>query len=327
MKVVACIKCFNEQDYIYEAIKSVYDYVDKIYVIESCFEGMEKIVHPTRMREPGLSGDDTSISIDYMMRHQDPDDKITWEKLGFVNGDQTIIYNKFVDSVEVGDHIWMVDADEVYQEELARWIRFKIDTGSYHAFWLPNRLYWKDFYHRRTDPGWCRPHQRCYMKVAETCHYAERNLDVRWTDPSGNIYGFGIPPKASRFRGQEFNVFVGDGDVFAYHHYAYVRTEQRMLEKLVSQYIQNEEPLRADEYNHCRNFRDPIEFKIETHPWFTQEYPDDLVEVSLDEHPAIMTDNLWKDYRWTPGGTTIGYEAARAALGWEAPVHVSEVGI
>lgn len=309
MKVVACIKCFNEADYISESIKSIYPYVDKIIVIESCFQGMERIIHPSRMRSPGLSGDDTYLILSYLMTHQDPDSKIEYRPIGYIHGDQTIIYNMFVDSVEVGDYVWMVDADEVYQPELAEWIRSKIDAQEIHAFWLPNRLFWKDFHHRHTDPGWCRAHQRCYMKVDESAHYIERNLDVRWTDDAGNIYGFGKPPKTTRYRGQEYRTFVGEDDERAYYHYAYIRTSQRMLEKLVSQYIQNEEPLKSGEYNHCQNFRDPIEFKLMTHPWFTNADIDDVTAVP-DTHPDAMKNHFFRNYIWNLSERLLQYEDA-----------------
>ena len=311
MKVIACIKLFNEEDYITECLYAIYPYVDRIIILESCFDAMAKIVRTDRMRNLGLSGDSTHEKI---IGFADYAGKIEYHQLGFTNGDQTIIYNQFVDSADVGDYIWMVDADEVYQSDLCEWIRLQIDHEKYHAFWLPNKLFWHSFSHRRTDPGWCRPHQRIYMKVDESAHYAERNLDVRWEDSAGNTYGFGKPPKMTHYKGSDYHTFVGELGIHAYHHYAYVRTPQRMLEKLVSQYLQNEEPLKDSEYKHCQQYRDAIEFKIMTHPWFTGLELDDVEPYDRANHPVWMKDNPWYHEQWNQQRSTIGYEEASNML-------------
>jgi hypothetical protein len=135
-----------------------------------------------------------------------------------------------------------------------------------------------------------------------------------------NIYGFGMPPKTTHYRGKDYNTFVGDSDEYAYHHFAYVRTPQRMLEKLVSQYIQNEEPLRDSEYNHCQNFRDP-------HPWFINEDVDDLALVHPSELPSRMLNNAWSQMVWSGNPERLSYDEARNLLGWQPPIQVREAGI
>lgn len=311
MKVIACIKLFNEEDYISECLYGIYPYVDKIIILESCFGAMGRIVRADRMRAPGLSGDGT---LDKVKAFDDYAGKIEYREVGFINGDQTILYNEFVGSADVGDYLWMVDADEVYQSDLCDWIRVQIDDERYHAFWLSSKLFWHSFSHRRTEPGWCRSHQRIYMKVDESAHYVERNLDVRWKDDAGNVYGFGKPPKATHYRGRNYRTFVGELDIHAYNHYAYVRTPQRMLEKVVSQYLQNEEPLRDSEYRHCQQYRDAIEFKIMTHPWFTCLDLEDVEPYHREHHPVWMKDNPWYHEQWNQLRSTIGYEEACAML-------------
>jgi hypothetical protein len=234
--------------------------------------------------------------------------------VGFLGGDQSIIYNDFVSHADVGDTIWMVDDDEVYSEKLAQRLETWIRDQTYHAIWLPSIVFWHDFYHIRPDHGE-RPHQRIYMKLDESAHYIERNLDVRWNDDSGNIYGYGIPPKSSVYRGETYSVLVGDSSL-AYHHYAYVRSVQRMLEKTVSQYIQNIEPMGGPEVEHCKRYRDPIEFKIETHSWFTNHDPEKIEKFS-GSHPDLMKFRVfprWIEQEWDEDRIPIDYEQAKALL-------------
>ena len=319
MRIIAFIKTFNGEDYITEAVASIYNHVDEVVIADCCFGAMEKIVHPSRITAGGLSSPAARAAMDAI---PDPDNKITRWDIGNLGGDQTIIYNQFVQHADVGDAIWLVDDDEVYPEALAQKLAAWIREGTYHAVWLPSRVYWHDFYHTRLDYGQL-PHQRIYVKLDDSCHYVERNLDVRWLDSNGGIYGFGKPPKELYYKGQKYESFVGtmsgDNEMW-YYHYAYVRTIQRMLEKCVSQYIQNVEPERGDEWRHCQKYRDAIEFKIETYSWFTNHESGEIAyEYSV--HP--LQDHKWADRRWDTGRVAIDYKQARLLLGWEPPVNVN----
>lgn len=310
MRIIACIKTFNGEDYIREAVGAVYKHVDEVVIADCCFDAMAKIVHPSRISAGGLSGPAARAAIDTI---PDPDAKITRWDVGFLNGDQTIIYTKFAKYADVGDAIWLIDDDEIYCESVAAQLKMWIREGRYHAVWLPSKIYWHDFYHIRPDHGQL-AHQRIYVKLDESCHYVERSLDVRWTDGAGNIYGYGKPPKGLHFKGREYKSFVGtlsgDHEIW-YYHYAYVRTIQRMLEKSVSQYIQNVEPEQGDEWQHCQKYRDPIEFKIETHPWFTSH---DFEKVEKTDDWQPLQNHKWSRQHWDEKRIEIDYRQARLLL-------------
>jgi len=311
MRIFACIKVFNEEDYISECIDSIYNFCDRIIVIDSCFAGMEKIVRTDRVNPNGGSGDDT---LSLLRNYPDTEGKIEIRERGFIHGDQTVIYNEFVQSVDVGDAVWMIDGDEVYPAKVARKVRLALDNDI-HAIWMPSRIYWHDFSHIRNGAGWEKAHQRVYVKLHESAYYEERTLDVKWKDDVGNIYGFGIPPKTTHYRGKDYNVLMGtlDEDSFWYHHYAYVKSDQRMLEKLVSQYYQNEAPKEDAEWNHCKQFADPVEFKIMTHPFFTNLDFKELRQIEKNCQPLLMM-NKWCSHDWNQKRSTIDYQTALGLL-------------
>lgn len=321
--IIACVKTFNGEDFIAEAVASIYNHVDKVIIADCCFDAMAKIVHPSRIGLHGLSAAEARATIKAI---PDPESKITVWDIGFLNGEQTIIYNEFVNHADVGDAIWLLDDDEIYSEPVAAQLEAWIREERYHAVWLPSRIYWHDFYHIRPDHGQL-AHQRIYVKLDESCHYVERNLDVRWLDAQGFIYGYGKPPKKLRYKGIDYQTFVGtisgENEMW-YYHYAYVRTTQRMLEKCVSQYIQNVEPEEGDEWRHCQKYRDPIEFKVETYPWFTNH---DSENVQKSDEWQPLENHKWSTQHWNEDRIAIDYEQARGLLGWKPPINVNTVNI
>ncbi|MHA2265110.1 MAG: hypothetical protein ACXAEN_22175 [Candidatus Thorarchaeota archaeon] len=86
-----------------------------------------------------------------------------------------------------------------------------------------------------------------------------------------------------------------------------------MLEKTVSQYIQNVEPVGGPEVEHCRRYRDPLEFKIETHSWFTNHDPENVEKFS-GLHPDLMLDHEWLELLWNEDRVPIDYEQAKTLL-------------
>lgn len=316
MRIIACVKTFNGEDYITEAVASIYNHVDEIVIADCCFGAMEQIVHPSRISPGGLSCASARATLDSI---SDPDNKITRWDIGLLGGDQTIIYNKFVEYADVGDALWLVDDDEVYPEELAQKLETWVREGTYHAIWLPSIIFWHDFYHIRPDHGKL-SHQRIFVKLHESAYYDVRNVAVQWYDDIRDHFGYGLPPKQTLFENKCYQVFVGREQMKSYFHYAYVRSVQRMLEKSVSQYLQNVEPLKGDEYNHCQQYRDPVEFKIETHSWFTNHDYEKVERVDV-EHP--FSNHKWSRQHWDEERILIDYRQARLLLGWEPPVNVN----
>jgi len=305
--IIACYKVFNEADYLKESVASIYDYVDKILILEGCFGAMEKVVLPSRVTSGGLSADGTT---DIIKNFSDPKNKIDYQPVGFIGGDQTILYQRMVDYAQVGDYIWLVDGDEVYPSNLCEILVKWMSKGTYHAIWLPGLIFWHDFIHVRYRHGWELPHQRIYMKIDESMHYAARNLDVRWKDDAGNIYGFGLPPKGTIYKGRSYNVYVGSVDGLWYYHYAYVRSVQRILEKMLCQYLQNIEQGSA-EWKHCQQFADPLEFKTQTHPWFTNhDFAEEIICTAV-EHPPAMQAHGFRSIRWDEQSVELELKKAR----------------
>lgn len=320
-KLVVYYKVLNEADFLNESIASIYDYADKIVILEYCLDSMRKIIRPDRVTKRGLSTDGTS---DIIRNFPDPDNKIDYRPVGFIPGDESIPYQMIVDLAEVGEYIWVLDGDIVYPKAYARKLHEWVKSGEFDVIWVPERVFFHDFCHEQHN--FFGHHQRIFRKPHVSAFYFPRCFEVHWLEDQP-----GFSDKALRFYGRDSMVPFPDitkeypslvchpeKDGFAYH-YALVRDNQRMLEKLLWQYEMIERRWgNSDERATCNKVgKNALEFKLNTHVWFLAHQPDlgMVVRRWAGTHPDIMTKNKWRDVYWDEKPVKLSYKDALKLVG------------
>jgi len=315
-------KVFNEADFLEESLKSIYPYCDKIVVLEYCLESMRKVIRKDRVTSLGLSVDGTT---EIIKNFPDPDHKIDYRPVGFIPGEESIPYQMIVDLADVGDYIWVVDGDIVYSPLLAKNIRQWVDSGEYEVLWVPERVFFHDLHHEQHN--FFTHHQRVFKKISPHSFYFPGCFEVHWIEEHKGITAKGL----SSYSRDSLCVYQGGyeqnhpakliderDEGFAYH-YALVRDNQRILEKVLWQYAMIEKRWdNSPERDVCRRHgKDPLEFKLNTHIWFKAHQPDlgMMVKRWAGRHPDVMYNNPWMDVKWDEKPVKLSYKEARALIG------------
>lgn len=324
--IVAGYKVINEADFLHESIASIYNYVDKIIIFESCYESMKRIVVPSRLTSKGLSTDGTTGII---KNFPDPEKKIDYHPVGFVPDSEWDLRTRLVEMVDVGDVLWLMDGDEVYSDSLSERLRKMLVTDRIDCFWLPGMIFWHDLHHFRDGFGWETSHQRIYRKLSDTFHYDPRDLMVRCRDPEGQRLGhrcvradgtrhvYMKPPVGTNIFGKERTVYAGTMADLWYFHYAYVRSKQRTLEKMVMQFVQNiasDPEMDPVQWEHFQQYDSVLEFKIRTHPWFTNHDFDEQISWTDVKHPSYMSGHPGFNVVWNEKPTVMDLDYARTLV-------------
>lgn len=126
MKIVALCQCYNEEYYIYRALKQAYPFVDELVISEGClspFGGLS--AHST---------DGTRKEIERFIEREDKDKKVRFidaytpeqkvnnrEKFEGLNKNNMLAHS----SIEHGDLIYILDADEFFSHKTLGAIREK----------------------------------------------------------------------------------------------------------------------------------------------------------------------------------------------------------
>lgn len=293
MKIVACYKVFNEADFLQESISSIYEFVDKIVVVEGCLEGMSKILHPDRVTETGLSGDGTT---EIIKSYPDKDGKIVHDTLGQVFSDEVPMANRFLCHVDIGDYLWMVDGDEIYSEDAAEDIYRILQSNRYHVIRPARYNFWHDFNHRIVGGGWYTSHPRIFkilhehmrfIHIANLVDSRERSLE---TDPNRVLDTAYLP-------------------VFFFHP-CYVRSIQKILEKKMWQTLEINGRSNDHTWQLMKEHKSLVEAIVKTDSFFTNEYDSIVTLIPVREKlPKILQDHPFTEWRWdgSPLKIDLGY--------------------
>ena len=322
-KLTVFYKVFNEVDFLSESLRSIYEYADRIVILEYCLESMRKIMRPDRATERGLSVDGTT---ELIRSFPDPDNKIDYRPVGFIPGHESIPYQMIVDLCDVDEYAWVLDGDIVYPPALCRNLREWVDSGEYEVIWVPERVFFHDLLHEQYN--FFAHHQRIFKKPSRNAFYFPGCFEVHWLENEPGASG-----KALRFyaRDSKCNYQGGflaehpskmcnpDTEGFAYH-YALVRDNQKILEKLLWQYemIEYQWGHNSPEREVCRKSgKNPLEFKLNTHVWFRAHEPDLSLMVRrwAGRHPDVMYGNMWMEYYWDEKPVDLTYEEAAKLVG------------
>lgn len=219
-KVTACYIVFNEEDYIEYSIKSIYDFVHKIIVVEGGTEAVKKYA-----TEQGRSSDKT---VDILKNIDDPENKIivvpsphgeVWngDKQSHCNKlwkDKTEQRNAYCNLLGDSDYAFIIDGDEVWDKETLKRVEHVIFARpEVPAFRFNFHDFWQDFGHKSKGP-WEQFTGRkslINLKLTGDIKYNIHTLPV-------TINNQDIP-----------SLFCND---IYFYHYSYVRSNKRMKQKI-----------------------------------------------------------------------------------------------
>jgi hypothetical protein len=165
-KLVQCIQMHNEQEFAFHVLKSIYNEVDKIIVIEGAVKNRKNST------EDGHSTDDTCKIIEDFKENHDPDKKVLFVKIKRHWKNLEEMKQTFIDLCFPGDWIIINDADEFYLPEDIRRIRKLIDLKPHATEIVPNFLHFYGDCNHVAVPGpeWQPQHQRVF-KVTRGMKY------------------------------------------------------------------------------------------------------------------------------------------------------------
>lgn len=290
--IIACYKVINEINYLPFSISAIYDYVDKIVIVEGCDIYMKKWILEDRLTKEGLSTDGTTEFIRSL------GDKVHHIPLGFVEGDELIFWNTLVQNCGIDDYCWMIDADEIYKrpdaQQLVEWMK----EDKYWAIEFPMINFWHDFYHTINGGDWNPVHGRIFKILEEGMHFSDYSNFARLE--SGRQL-LSIPEMIKKKH----------RTIFPIYHYSYVRSAQKILEK---QMWQGGMYLLWDSNSKWKveraKYRHPGNFITRSFSWFTCIY-DQITGVWIeqfnDDHPEVMQDHPLADYHWDEKPIKVNY--------------------
>lgn len=220
--IVQAIQMHNEEEFAPLVLRSIYDEVDRIIVIEGAVENRPNST------EDGHSTDRTLEIIKDFKANHDPDNKVTvisirkpWKNLEEMK--QT-----FLDMCVPGDWILINDADEFYHPEDIRRLRKAIQLNPYACEFVPNFLhFYGDCLHVAVPgPEWQPQHQRCFKYVRGMKY----NSHPVVTDPAGHCTYFSPHYQPRRVMLNDFFIW----------HYGYARKNMDEIMRQKQEYYKGE---------------------------------------------------------------------------------------
>jgi glycosyltransferase involved in cell wall biosynthesis len=257
-RLVQCIQMLNEEEFAPLVLRSIYDQVDRILVIEGA------VANNPRSTPDGHSIDKTrEVLADFKANH-DPKKKLIiisipkhWKNLEEMK--QT-----FLDMSIPGDWILINDADEIYRPEDIVRLRQAIELNPHAQEFVPNFLhFYRDFNHVAVPgPEWQPQHQRVFKYIRGMKY----NSHPVVTDPAGHCTYFSPHYQHRRVMLNDFFIF----------HYGYARSGMNDIMKAKQEYYEKELAAHG-----AANKK----FDQKVKDWFDGTEP---VLSYLDNHPEIM---------------------------------------
>jgi len=160
-RLVQCIQMHNEEEFAPLVLRSIYDEVDRIIVIEGAVENRPNST------EDGHSTDRTMEIVQDFKDNHDPDNKVLFLHIKRHWKNLEEIKQHFIDVSFPGDWLIINDADEIYCPEDIRRLREAIDLYPHITEFVPTFLhFYRDFKHVAVPgPEWQPQHQRIFKRV------------------------------------------------------------------------------------------------------------------------------------------------------------------
>ena len=145
MKWLCCTMVLNEIHYLPYWIKSIYDFADKIVIVE----GATKYVADTEKTKEGLSVDGTTEWIKKFIEEKDKDKKVIYIPVGNVPT-KVELQNEYVKKIEELNPDWVIlnGGDEVWRkQDLERLDKHIIDNPDLEYIFCDQYWFWGDMHH------------------------------------------------------------------------------------------------------------------------------------------------------------------------------------
>lgn len=222
VKLVQCIQMHNEEEFAPLVLKSIYNEVDKIIVIEGAVKNRNNCT------EDGHSIDKTVDIIEDFKKNHDPDNKVIFVKIKRHWKNLEEMKQTFIDLSFPGDWLIINDADEFYLPEDIRRVRRLIELKPHATEIVPNFLhFYGDFNHVAVPgPEWQPQHQRVF-KVTRGMKY---NAHPVVTDTGGFCTYFSPHYQHRRYMMDNFYIW----------HYGYARSNMNKVMAEKQEYYSKE---------------------------------------------------------------------------------------
>jgi len=221
-RLVQCIQMLNEEEFAPLVLRSIYDQVDRILVIEGA------VANNPRSTPDGHSIDKTrEILADFKANH-DPKKKVVIISINKHWKNLEEMKQTFLDMSIPGDWILINDADEFYRPQDIERLRSAIDLNPAACEFVPNFLhFYRDFNHVAVPgPEWQPQHQRVFKYVRGMKY----NSHPIVTDPAGHCTYFSPHYQHRRVMLNDFFIF----------HYGYARSNMNDIMKAKQEYYEKE---------------------------------------------------------------------------------------
>lgn len=221
-RLVQCIQMLNEEEFAPLVLRSIYDQVDRILVIEGA------VANNPRSTNDGHSIDKTREVLADFKKNHDPKKKVVVISINKHWKNLEEMKQTFLDMSIPGDWILINDADEIYLPEDIIRLRKAIELNPQACEFVPNFLhFYRDFDHVAIPgPEWQPQHQRIFKYVRGMKY----NSHPVVTDPAGHCTYF-----SSHY--QHRRVMLNN---FFIYHYGYARTNMDEIMKSKQEYYEKE---------------------------------------------------------------------------------------
>jgi len=279
-RLVQCIQMHNEEEFAPLVLRSIYDEVDKIIVIEGAVENRPNST------EDGHSIDRTVEIIKDFKENHDPDKKVIFLQIKKHWKNLEEIKQTFLDMSFPGDWLIINDADEIYRPEDIRRLRQAIDLNPHICEFVPTFLhFYRDFKHVAVPgPEWQPQHQRIFKYVRGMKY----NSHPVVTDPTGHCTYFS-PFYQNRRAMMRVPFFI--------YHYGYARMNMDEIMRQKQEYYTKE--LAAHGGANTKFDQKIQDWFDKTEPllFFDGEHPEVMREHSIANVPSTHFPNetLWSE--------------------------------
>ncbi len=264
-RLVQCIQMHNEEEFAPIVLKSIYDKVDQIIVIEGA------VANRPKSTPDGHSIDGTWEAIENFKQNNDPKKKVLSIRIRKPWKNLEELKQTFIDLTNDGDWLIINDADEIYRPEDIDRVRKAIELHPHACEFVPTFLhFYRDFKHVYAPAAeWQPQHQRIFKRI----NGMKYNSHPIVTLPDGHCSYFSMHLQHRRYLLDNFFIY----------HYGYARSgmDQIMLDK--------QEYYKKELAGHGGA---DIKFDAKVSEWMNRaEMNIHILEFPLDGHPEVMREH------------------------------------
>jgi hypothetical protein len=264
-KLSQCIQMHNEEELAPIVLKSIYDEVDQIIVIEGA------VANRPKSTSDGHSVDKTWEIIQDFVKNHDPKKKVLPIRIKKPWKNLEELKQTFIDLTNDGDWLIINDADEIYRPEDIRRVRKAIELHPHACEFIPTFLhFYRDFKHLYAPAAeWQPQHQRIFKRINGMKYHSHPIITL----PDGHCSYFSPHMQHRRFVLDKFFIF----------HYGYARSGMDQIMQEKQEFYKKELSVHG---------RADIKFDAKVSEWVNRTEPNaHILEFPLEEHPAAIREH------------------------------------